>query len=272
MQTAILRSIALVTIGNAALAGRDVSSFWPRSDLLRFYKEIIFLIPDGAGGYKPVAPDPNAWFAKLGALGCRGLRLHAAPMQQHEGERPQSERMTVGLVGGGPRWLIEAVYAERSELWEGHDRTGDRDDPQQRVWLGAYLMLGETDTLDKEAVRGVAAATAPVRSGLLELAGLAWELPGAAHFADVFNNGSAAFDDAAPPYPGLDFLDLTMLEPAARRLLIASVHGWAFGANGSWNDVIVPPELRARYETGSENLFRAMQRAALAVANSTYRD
>ncbi len=272
MQTAILRSLALVAVGNAALGGRDVSSFWPRSELLRFYKEIIFLIPNGPGAYKPVAPDINAWFAKLGALGCRGLRLHAAPMQQQEGERPQSERMMVGLVGGGPRWLIEAVYDGRSELWEGHDRTGDHNDPQQKIWLGAYLMLGETDSLDKEAVRGVAAATAPVRAGLLELAGLAWDLPGAAHFADVFNTGSAAFDEAAPPYPGLDFLNLTTLEPAARRLLAATVHGWAFGANGSWNDVIVPPEMRARYETGSENLFRAMQRATLAIANSTYPD
>lgn len=270
MQTAILRSLALVALGNAALAGRDVSAFWPRSELLRFYKEIIFLIPKGQGDYRPVASDPLAWFAKLGALGCRGLRLHGAPMQQHEGERPQSERMMVGLVGGGPRWLIEAVYEGRSELWEGHDRTGDRNDPQQRIWLGAYLMLGETDALDKEAVRGVAAATAPVRAGLLELAALARELPGAAHFAEVFDNGSAAFDDAATRYPGLDFLELTTLEPAARRLLTAIAHGWAFGAMGSWNDVVVPPELRARYETGSENLFRAMQRALLAIANSTY--
>lgn len=269
MQTNILRSIALVVVGNAALAGRDVSAFWPGAALWRHYKHTDFLIARGGDEYIPVAPDPLTWFAKLKAMGCKGLRLHTAPMEQREGVAPQKERMLVGMVGGGPRWLIEAVQPARAEIWEGFDRLGDRNDPEQRIWRGAYLMLGATERQD-DAGSDVLGADAEVRAALIAVEALARGIPGAP-FAHEFANALDALDGAAPTDPSLDFLNLTDLGADARRVLAAAAQGWVFGAMGSWNDVGVGEDLSARYEETSEALFLALQRAATAVANSSYR-
>jgi hypothetical protein len=269
VQTNILRSIALVAVGNAALGGRDVSAFWPGSALFRHYKHTDFLIARGGDEYIPVAPDPLAWFAKLKAMGCKGLRLHTAPMQQREGIGPQKERMLVGMVGGGPRWLIEAVQPARAEIWEGFDRLGDREDPEQKIWRGAYLMLGASER-QEDADRDIAGADSDVRTALIAIEALARDIPGAP-FADDFANAIDALDGATPSNPSLDFLNQTELGADARRLLAALAQGWVFGAMGSWNDIGVGEDLGARYEETSEALFLALQRAATAVANSTFR-
>jgi hypothetical protein len=269
VQTNILRSIALVTVGNAALGGRDVLAFWPGSSLWRHYKHTDFLIARGGDEYIPVAPDPLVWFAKLKAMGCKGLRLHTAPMQQREGIGPQKERMLVGMVGGGPRWLIEAVQPARAEIWEGFDRLGDRNDPEQKIWRGAYLMLGATERQD-DVDRDIVGADADVRTALIAIEAFARDIPGAP-FADEFANAIDALDGAAPTNSSLDFLNLTDLGADARRLLAASAQGWVFGAMGSWNDLGVEEGLSARYEETSEALFIALQRAAVAVASSSYR-
>ncbi|NJO35288.1 MAG: hypothetical protein HC869_21550 [Rhodospirillales bacterium] len=268
MQTNILRSLALVAVGNAALAGRDVSAFWP-SPLLRYYKQVEFLIAHGNDKYTPVAPDPLAWFAKLRGLRCQGLRLHNAPMDQREGLPAQKERMLVGMVGGGPRWLIEAVYPSRAEVWEAFDRLGDRNDPEQKIWLCAYLMLGEIENQDG-ADRNVAAAHEEVAAALKDIEALARDIPGAP-FAEDFAGARAVLNGTDSTYPSLEFLELTDLDQPARRLLAASAQAWVFGAMGSWNDIGVADALKQRYERTSDALFKALQRAVIAVANASFR-
>lgn len=267
MQTNILRALALVAVGNAALGGRDAAPF-AGSELHKYNKQIEFLIARAQDDYVPVAPDPVAWFAKLRELGCRGLRLHNAPMQQRPGTEPQLERMLVGMVGGGPRWLVEAVYPSRAEVWEGYDRLGDRNDPEQKIWLSAYIMIGETERQDN-ADRNVAGAEREVRAALTDIEALAREID-AANFAACFAAATDALDGGALA-PESDFLDLTEIDPPARRLLRAVEHAWVFGAMGSWNDLGVAPALSARYDQTSEALFLALQRAVMAIANSTYR-
>lgn len=275
MQTNILRSFALVAVGNAALSGKNVSAF-AHSDLHKFYKQTEFVVPRGGDQYTQVAPDPLAWFAKLRELGCRGLRLHNAPMQQREGMGPQSERMLVGMVGGGPRWLIETVMPARCEVWEGYDRLGDRNDPEQRIWLSAYLMLGESGTQDF-AHCDIAAASDAVRAAITDAEALARSMSasGVGGYAGMFGDQLAAalktLDGAASRYPGIEFLALTELTPSAKQLIGASAEAWLFGGMGSWNDMAPTPEMEPRYEAVSEALFNALKRAVIAAANSSYR-
>lgn len=269
MQTNILRSLALVTVGNAALAGRDVSAFWPGAEIHRYNKQLEFLLARGPEDYVGVAAEPAAWMAKLKELGCLGLRLHNAPMQQRPGVAPQSERMLVGMVGGGPRWLIEAVYAPRCEVWEGYDRIGDREDPERKIWLTAYIMIGETQPQD-DADRDIPGAEREVRAAITEIEAFARTLPGAP-FAAEFAGALSALDGSAPTSSALDFVELTDLNPDARRLLAGTAQAWVFGAMGSWNDVGVEAALLPRYNETSEILFQALQRAVVAIANSTYR-
>lgn len=269
MQTHILRSFALVAIGNAALHGKDVSAFWPGAQLLQYDKQIEFMVPRGGDQYTQVAPDPVAWFAALGRLGCTGLRFHMAPMEQKEGIGPQKERMLLGLVGGGPRWLIETVMPARSEVWEGFNRLVDRDDPERRIWLSAYLMLGEIEP-QEDADRDIASAAAEVAAALVDIEAFARDLTDAP-FAESFAGARATLGGAPSSYPGIDFLALTDLAPDAQRLISAAAEAWVFGAMGSWNDIGVEEHLQSKYEEVSEALFVALQRSLLAVANSSYR-
>jgi hypothetical protein len=93
-------------------------------------------------------------------------------------------------------------------------------------------------------------------------------LPGAP-FVDAFVSARAALegDDQTSP---LHFLRYAQLSPTAERVLKAAGRAWVFGAMGSWNDLVVDPEIGPRYEAASKGLFTAVQRAVLTVANSTY--
>ncbi len=270
MQLPILRTLALVAVGNAAFGGRDVSGFYPGDPIFRYTASLDFMSPRAAGPLARVANGPEDWFDKLKKRDCRGLRLHNAPMQQNKKLDHIDERMLVGMVGGGPRWLIEAVYPDHSELWEGFDRVGDKKAPDQKIWLSAYLLIGEAASAESTDA-SIRAAAIDLRDASLMTEAVAREIPGAP-FADVFAGARDALDGRAPelPYP-LDFLRYAQLKPEAERLLKAAGRAWVFGAMGSWNDIGVAPALQPRYDSASKTLFSALQRAVRVVANSTYR-
>lgn len=269
MQLPILRSLALVAVGNAAFAGRDVSGFYPADPIFRYTSSLDFMSPRQEGTLAHVASGPEDWFAKLAKRKCKGLRLHKAPMSQNQKLGHIEERLLVGMVGGGPRWLIEAVYSDYSEYWEGFDRVGDKNAADQKIWLSAYVLIGEA--IAEKIEVSISAAAIDLRDALHIIEGVAREIPGAP-FADVFVGARDALDGRAQELPyQLDFLRYTELRPEAERLLKAAGRGWVFGAMGSWNDVGVEPGLKRRYESASQTLFSALQRAVLVVANSTYR-
>lgn len=270
MQLPILRTLALVAVGNAALAGRDISGFYPGDAIFQFTASLDFLTSRPDGPLVTVAQGPHDWFAKLKKRECRGLRLHNAPMRENKQFGHVDERMLVGMVGGGPRWLIEAVYPGRSELWEGFDRIGDKDAADRKIWLSAYVLIGEGESTENTEVSTRAAAI-DLRDALFMTEAVAREIEGAP-FADIFVRARDALDGRAPDlaHPP-DFLRYAHLQPEAERLLNATGRAWVFGGMGSWNDIAVPPTLQARYDSASKTLFSALQRAVRTVANSTYR-
>ncbi|MGD9979194.1 MAG: hypothetical protein AB7H66_11075 [Hyphomonadaceae bacterium] len=268
MQLPILRSLALVMVGNAALAGRNVSGFYPGDPLFRYTASLDFMTPRQEGPLAHVAPGPVSWFEKLRKRQCIGLRLHNAPMQQNQKLGHIDERLLVGMVGGGPRWLIETVYPERSELWEGFDRVGDKKAKDGKIWLSAYVLLGEADSAER-VDSDIAGASNDLRGALVSIEDVARAMPGTP-FADAFAGARQTLDGQDLPYP-LEFLNYTFLAPDARRLLNATGKAWVFGAMGSWNDLVPEAVLKSRYEAASKTLFAALQRAVLVAANSTYR-
>lgn len=268
MQLPILRSLALVTVGNAALAGRDVSGFYPGDALFQYSASLDFMTPREKGPLSHVASGPVDWFEKLKKRECRGLRLHNSPMKQNQKLGHIDERLLVGMVGGGPRWLVETVYPERSELWEGFDRIGDQKALDQKTWLSAYILLGEAASAERMDT-DIAGASIDLRDALISIEDVARAIPGG-RFVDAFAGARATLDGQDLPYP-LDFLQFTFVAPDARRLLNATGKAWVFGAMGSWNDVMPDAALKPRYDSASQTLFAALQRAVLVVANSTYR-
>jgi hypothetical protein len=268
MQLPILRSLALVAVGNAAMAGRDVSSFYPGDPIFQYTKSLDFMTPRASGPLAHAAAGPLDWFTKLKKRECRGLRLHNAPMQQDRKLGHIDERLLVGMVGGGPRWLIETVYPDRSDFWEGFDRVGDQKAPDGKIWLSAYILIGEAASAERVDA-DVASAAIDLRDALISIEDVAKSMPGAP-FADAFAGARETLDGQDLPYP-LDFLDFTFLPPEARRLLNATGRAWVFGAMGSWNDLVPSAEMKPRYDSSSKTLFAALQRAVLVVTNSTYR-
>lgn len=268
MQLPILRALAMVAVGNAALKGRDVSGFYPNDPLFCYSAALDFMTPREAGDLKGVARGATDWFAKLAKRKCKGLRLHNSPMQQNQKLGHIDERLLVGMVGGGPRWLIEAVYGDHSELWEGFDRVGDQKAADQKIWLSAYILIGEAASAPSVDTN-IKGASVDLRDALLNIEAVSRAMPGAP-FADAFVGARETLAGKDPGLP-VEFLRYTNMKPEAERLLKAAGRGWVFGAMGSWNDIVPDAALKPRYESASKTLFTALSRAVLVSANSTYR-
>ncbi len=270
MQGNIAQALALTSVGNAFLRGRDVASFWPDASVFTFSKSCDFRVVDDRGD-RLIAPDPLAWFETLRAE-CKGLRLHNATRPRAPGQSILvEERMMVGFVGGGPAWLIEAVGAERSQIWQGYDRLGDREDPERRIWLNTYLLEAETTPQD-EAPRDLSVASQEVQASLAEIEELAERVKGMMtnDWGPVFRSAREALGAADPRAPYYEIGDFADFDLAQSRLYVACVKGWVFGGMGSWNDMVPPEAHAAGYEEKSERLFRALCDGVCALANSTY--
>ncbi|GAM97167.1 hypothetical protein U91I_00792 [alpha proteobacterium U9-1i] len=271
MQGPIAQALALVAVGNASLNDRDVTGFWPNASVFRFSKICEFLAPSPTDddAWLPVAQNPIEWFDRLKPW-CVGLRLHVAPRAPQPGQSLLNERMSVGFVGGGPRWLIEAAGKDSAQIWQGFDRLLDRADPQQKIWANGYLLQGETEpqTLSADPLPLALAEFALV---LEEIEQLARELH-AENFAHCFVEAREALKSAPPPAGFYDDIaEYAGLDADARRALVAASSAWVFGGMGSWNDIGAPEALSARYERQSEALFQVLQRVIAAIANATYR-
>ncbi len=268
MQVPILRALAMVAVGNAAINGKDVAGFFPGDPMFQYSASLDFMTSRDGGDLRRVSDNPADWFGKLKARQCKGLRLHNWPMRQNQKFGHIEERLLVGMVGGGPRWLVETVYPEHSELWEGFDRIGDQKAADKKIWKSAYILIGEAASAERVDL-GEKAAEIDLRDALISIEGVARAIPGAP-FADVFVAARETLGGKDLPYP-LEFLRYTEMKPEMQRLLKAAGRAWVFGAMGSWNDVGVDAALKRRYESASKALFSAVQRAVLVTANSTYR-
>ncbi len=272
MQGPIENALMLTAAGNNYLAGRDISGFWPDAPTFKFLGLCEFRLPPPSGKdtdeYPVRAADPMAWFASLKPW-CKGLRLHFGPSIRGPNQQTDTpDRMLVGFVGGGPRWLVEAVGKDRSELWQGFHRIGDRNHPNQKVWLCTNILQGEIDTAEVESVQ-LPVALSDLRTVLPEIEAYAREQK-LDNFADCFARASEALSSKAVEdapwiadlvrYAGFDNTQLNVLQ--------AVNHAWVFGGMGSWNDIGGSGE---RYDDLSERLFNALNDCISGLGNSTYR-
>jgi hypothetical protein len=270
MQSSTENALELVAVGNAFLKGRDIVGFWPDAPTFRWMKTCEFRTPPKSGkdndDYPLLAADPIAWFAALKPW-CKGLRLHSTQRKRGPNQTIDTpDRMLAAFVGGGARWLIEAVGEQRSEIWEGFHRLGDRNDPQRRIWLVAYIRQGEVDPADSNPI-AIETALPEFRRVLPEIEAYAREEK-YDNFADLFAQALAAlspharepndFLDALQRYSGMSNNQIGVLEA----LMAASV----FGGMGSWNDL----GGGERYDALSERLYNSLNDVTAALANSTY--
>jgi hypothetical protein len=199
---------------------------------------------------------------------CRGYRLHST--QRPRGPDQQTDtpdRMLAVFVGGGPRFLIEAVGEVNSELWEGFHRLGDRNDPDRRIWLCTHILQGMVPVKEVEVVQ-LPTALENFRTALTAIEAYA-RSEKYDTFADCFARASDALEgkrkDAWPHVS--DVVRYTGFDERQLNVLHAINHAWVFGGMGSWNDLSGGPQ----YDEVSEKLYSALNDSIAALGSSTFR-
>lgn len=268
MQGSIAQSVALTIAGNAFLQRRSLGTFWPKASVFQFCRNVNFVAP-GQGEFvntqTALADDPLEWFSTLEGR-CSGLRLHVVGRND-----PQlADRMSTGFVGGGSRWLIEAVGGAGSSLWEDDWRVWNVDAPDQHIWDVSYHRIVDDWTSWPPASRDMLFVREDLAAALSAIAEFAKR--NGLGFVSSFEAGLAALD-ADPPSTAAYHQDLGppgYLSPPAERLLNACQIAWVFGGMGSWNDGAYGEDLRAEGDALSDRLFNLLQEGISSAANSTF--
>ncbi len=260
MNGAILREMALVGAANSALAGGDVSRFWPDADAFVWMRAYRFVDETGS----EVAPDPLEWFAALASEGRRGVRVSIGPAERLAGAPDIPAHQLSGFLCGGPVWRLEAVGATSSAYWRALDEVYD-DPPADKPSGVQCVRLAEGVAADGD-VPDLAAALVEFEAALPPMIAIADQ--GLENFADLFRTAQRFLSDPQAIWPAqgyyLDFQRWARFDARRMRILAAVTHAWVFGGMGSWNDV--GPD-----GPDTERLFTALQKVCAGLANSTYR-
>lgn len=255
MQGPLVRDVLLVAIGNSLIAGKSVGWFWPDSGIFRYSRECVFVDRD----HSVTAADPNTWLERVRTFD--GLWLDYTDRGKWVGDR-----MTVGFVGGGHRWLIGAVNGSVTEIWEGHDTLGDRNATDGKIWTTHYVRLDADWKETRTRGRSVGELKTALDGTLAKIEAFARQQK-LADFAGDF--GAARKALTARPRADPMLVDAMLPEDAAQ-LWAAIGAAWVFGGMGSWNDMSFDGEDGKTYEALSDQLFGELNEAVAAVANSTW--
>jgi hypothetical protein len=246
LQTTISQAAALVIFGNDVLRDRARNDFWPASTVFRFCKTVRFvaLSDDPAKpDEKLFAHDPAQWISRLRDDGTTDLRIHYVG----HSDPGIGDRMSVGLVGGGPRWLIETRHARASDVWEARWQVMNRDDPEKKIWEVTYFRIDQGRShipLQAQSLMELRRDLAAVLSRI-EAFAAKQKLEG---FAGAFRKASAILSSDQPlaethhadlsPTPGVPL--------EAKQLLGAVQAAWVI----RWNGLVERPGVRRRRSTG----------------------
>jgi hypothetical protein len=276
MQGTIAQAVALTTHGNASLLGPPSGvpqRFFPDNSTFTFcesvrfvsLKRVLFRLRE-----QPYAETPAAWFDRLRQDGVRRLRLAYGPTQvKGAGSTGMSDRMSVAFIGGGGRWLLEAIATDRSDFWEGRWETGDRERADQKIWRVTYGRIGGGTSTGNDLPLDLGALTDRLRASLEAIRAFA-----SGHDLEPF---VSAFDKARAALmsnePLVDVYHKDLLPPgasplSAARLLAAAQHAWVFGGMGSWNDMGFEGDDQRVYDRVSEELFQLLNAVIVASANT----
>lgn len=268
----IANAVALVCAGNQFLAGKDIDGFWPGASVFNFMKLVEFRHPPASGkdadDYPLVASDPIEWFEMLKPW-CNGLRLHnVKPIRGPNQQTDTPDRMLAGFVGGGQRWLIEAIGKSESEIWEAFHRLGDRNDPERRIWKCTHILQSRLPRaeIDVDATPTLDDAVDRFRKALVRIETYARDEK-YDNWADIFNEATDTIDAAKPMIEQGDMARFTGFDDRQAAVFEACSRAWVFGGMGSWNDL----GGGERYDRVSQALYDSLNDCIAALANSTFK-
>jgi hypothetical protein len=274
MQGTIAQIVALATYGNAILQdapGFQSLDFQTSNSTFTFCESVQFVDPvQGVLSRKEAvyATDPHSWFQRLRSESVYALRLSYGP----SGANKVRDRMLVGFVGGGGKWLIETRGPDHSDYWEPRWQIGNRDRADKKIWRVTYVRIGSGKPSSRDESENLETLKDEMRQTLQEIAQFS-RSQNLDSFTKAFESGlhrlesptpleSLHHKDIAPP----DFLPLS-----ANQLLGSAEAAWVFGGMGSWNDQEFEGRAQSRYEELSEKLYQLLNRVIVAATNSGIR-
>jgi hypothetical protein len=196
MQGPTVQTIGLTLAANALKCGLPLKDFWPSSTIFQFCSYVRFVDPRGSGlfrkSYKILADDPAQWLRKA-VDRFAGARVNVVPRNDPN----IADRASVGFVGGGPRWIIELVGNDFSELWEHRWEVVDQDAPDRRIWGVEYLRISDRWGGMSEPPRDLAQIAAELDQALVEITEFA-NIHDLGNFAECFERGHSALRSDEP--------------------------------------------------------------------------
>lgn len=269
MNSEVAQLVALAAHGNAVVrGGRDARDFYPANRAFDFCNEVSFveLKKFIRTTERPVAADPNEWLALLKEGGCSRLSLGHQPTPNPR----LADHLSAAFVGGGARWLIAAVYAERADYWAARWEVSAPDAPDRKIWKVTYAKFASGEPGPRAATPDLPARRRELESVLKRVEAFA-RARGVDYFADCFAGALAALEADEPALPShySALLPPEGYGAEARRVLAACAHASVFGGMGSWNDLgFGTAEEQSEYESLSGELYAAVNRGIEEGANS----
>jgi hypothetical protein len=143
MQGTIAQIVALTAHGNSILQGATDSQsldFQTLNSTFMFCESVQFFhLVRGVltRKEKVYATNTHDWFERLKEEGVYALRMSY-------GSSPGNkivDRMLVGFVAGGGKWLIETCGPDRPDFWESRWQVGNRHSVDKKIWRLAYIRV-----------------------------------------------------------------------------------------------------------------------------------
>ncbi len=271
MQTSIAQAVALIIYGNAFLLQRNIAEdFYPANSTFQGCECVNFVDLCKKGNKRveeTFASEPLEWFEVLRQQGVNTLRMIYGP----SGQTQPADRVLVGFVGGGGRWLIESQISGASDFWEPRWQLGDRARADRKIWRVTYTRIAKDQpTVQPQGLENLEKLLQEFDQHLVAIEEFA-RAQKLDNFAELFKSARSRLH-SDPPYSDQYHSDLTrpeFLPVAACKLLAACQDAWVFGGMGSWNDQGFDAGTQPRYEALSEKLYQLLNRAVVTAANSS---
>jgi hypothetical protein len=269
LQGTIAQAAALAIFGNDILRGYSRENFWPASTVFKFCKAVRFVALSGEATRpkeSPFAEDPMQWITRLRDEGTTRLHIHAVA----HNDPGISDRMSVGFVGGGGRWLIETQQARASDVWQSRWQVENKDDPDQKIWDVAYFRIDQGRQhipLQTKNLTALRQDLMMVLSGI-EAFAARQKLE---HFAGTFRKATDLLSSDHPlseTYHS-DLAPTPAMPLEAKQLLGAVQAAWVFGGMGSWNDLGFDRDDQREYDALSGELFLLINQTLCSAINTT---
>ncbi|WP_145963657.1 hypothetical protein [Bradyrhizobium algeriense] len=206
------------------------------------------------------------WIARLRDEGTTGLRLHAVA----HNDPGISDRMSVGFVGGGGRWLIETQQARVSDVWQARWQVVNKDDPDQKIWEVAYFRIDQGRSHIPLRTKSLTALRQDLMTVLSKIEAFAARQK-LEHFAGVFRKarGLLSSDHPLAETYHSDLAPTPAMPLEAKQLLGAVQAAWVFGGMGTWNDLGFDGDDQRENDALSGELFVLLNQALCSAINTT---